>query len=913
MNMRKIIAVLAAVLMLCAAIPMGALSVTAATGDVAVDWNFDDGVAHFERGTAENGYMVFDATTADWQCAYQYIGTINSDTTYKVTFKAMANKDAELTFKIQNDWAPAHVAETVDVTTEWQEYELIVNSGTVNPPIVLFASGYTAANAPIYYIDDLKIVEIVDPALIGKVVNGDFSDNSGWTLGNGATIADGVLKLENPNAWGEAAMQTVPVKANTNYEITWKSQRISGSGAFYMTTMDASFANMQVTSGQSWMNNPSTDWLDHSITLNTGASEVIILKLTAEVDNAGAILLDDITIKEMKDPSFDGYITNGDFETGKKSPWNLYQSTVISADAAHTGDYGVHIVGVGNWGGLLEQDISGLVVGNEYVFSFWMKMNHQGVNVKIGDSYVGWFTSVGDWTLVTHKFTATATTAKILINGGGDGNPNPDLAADLYVDDFSIAEAIEPSDDGYIKNGNFEAGSLSPWQKIWDTQVAASIIDDGHDSPFGAKVTGKAPWGQLRQLINVEPNTDYKVTLWAKDVNNMALLVKDGGDTANILNTGINAGADWTEITAEFNSGDNTTVYLGVMVNDAASYGTFDDFKVEKIVCEHEYDDCLDADCNLCGETREPGHNLTYFEAVVATNCQETGHAEYWYCENCGCYFGDAEATWQHNPGWLFTTGDCVRPEGAADCATVPCELCGNDIYGYGEHDTGVPACQDGHCSKCDQAVTGYGHQNYDGPACLPGNCYYCGEAMEPVAHENGAWAPCLEGECSYGCGLTYPATAEHVNEDGNYNCDVCWSVLPHDCIDEDANGECDICYNTMPHDCIDEDGDHHCDICWGVMPHDCIDEDANGECDICWNPMPEEPPVVEIIYGDTDGDGEVTMFDSSLLSQYLSGYDVTLDEAAADTDGDGEVTMFDSSLLSQYLSGYDVTMGPQG
>ena len=36
MNMRKIIAVLAAVLLLCAAIPMGALSVAAA-GDVIVD------------------------------------------------------------------------------------------------------------------------------------------------------------------------------------------------------------------------------------------------------------------------------------------------------------------------------------------------------------------------------------------------------------------------------------------------------------------------------------------------------------------------------------------------------------------------------------------------------------------------------------------------------------------------------------------------------------------------------------------------------------------------------------------------------------------------------------------------------------------------------------------------------------
>ena len=895
MNMRKILAVLAAALMLCAAIPMGALSVTAATGDVAVDWNFDDGVAHFERGTAENGYMVFDATTADWQCAYQYIGTINSDTTYKVTFKAMANKDAELTFKIQNDWAPAHVAETVNVTTEWQEYELIVNSGTVNPPIVLFSSGYAAANAPIYYIDDLKIVEIVDPALIGKVVNGDFSSEEGWTLGTGATIADGVLTLNNPGLWSEAALQTVPVKANTNYEITWDSQRVSGTGAFNLFTLDGNNANLTKVAGQNWMNETSGNWVSNSYTVNTGASEVIKLKLSTEASNPGEILIDNFKITELKDPSFDGYIYNGDFETGKKSPWNLYQSTVISADAAHTGDYGVHIVGVGNWGGLLEQDISGLIVGNEYIFSFWMKMNHQGVNVKIGDSYVGWFTSVGDWTLITHKFTATATTAKILINGGGTGDANPDLAADLYVDDFSIAEAIEPSDDGYIVNGNFEAGSLSPWQKIWDSQVAASIVDDGHDSPFGAKVTGKAPWGQLRQLINVESNTDYKVTLWAKDVNNMSLLIKDGGDTVNILNAGINAGADWTEITAEFNSGDYTTVYLGVMVNDAASYGTFDDFKVEKIeaVCEHDYqlsggtfascetDGSEVYTCTKCGDsyteviTAYHNGNLEYSAAVDPIDCATPGHIEYYYCPGCNEYFADANAGEMINPWYINVTVDCVKPEGLADCADWTCEVCGNENYGSGEHDTGVPACQDGHCSKCDKDIAGYGHQNYDGPACLPGNCYYCGEAMEPVAHENGAWAPCLEGECSYGCGLTYPATADHVDEDGDNHCDTCWSVMPHDCIDEDGNYECDICWSTMPHDCIDEDGDLHCDICWGVMPHDCIDEDGDNWCDICWNLMPEEP--VEIIYGDANGDGIVDVLDEVLLAQYNAGWDVTL------------------------------------
>ena len=61
-NIRKIVAIVAAVLMLCSVIPM---SVFAAPGDVVLDKNFDDGNCGFERGYIENGYMVFDATTAD--------------------------------------------------------------------------------------------------------------------------------------------------------------------------------------------------------------------------------------------------------------------------------------------------------------------------------------------------------------------------------------------------------------------------------------------------------------------------------------------------------------------------------------------------------------------------------------------------------------------------------------------------------------------------------------------------------------------------------------------------------------------------------------------------------------------------------------------------------------------------------
>ena len=280
----------------------------------------------------------------------------------------------------------------------------------------------------------------------------------------------------------------------------------------------------------------------------------------------------------------------------------------------------------------------------------------------------------------------------------------------------------------------------------------------------------------------------------------------------------------------------------------------------------HAYDDCLDADCNLCGETREPGHNLTHFEAVEATNCQETSHDEYWYCENCGCYFGDAEATWQHNPGWLFTPGECVRPEGAADCAIVPCEVCGNDVYGYGEHD--VLACQGGTCSKCGDTIEGYGCANYDTPACEDGVCYYCGGFVAGFGHENGAWAPCCDGECAYGCGLIYPAAEDHVDEDGNDYCDNCWSHLA----------------------CMDEDGDNWCDVCWREMP---------------------EEPVVEIIYGDVNGDGFVDIMDAAQLQQRVAGWDVALNEAAADVNGDGFIDIMDAALLQQRVAGWDVTLGP--
>ena len=76
----------------------------------------------------------------------------------------------------------------------------------------------------------------------------------------------------------------------------------------------------------------------------------------------------------------------------------------------------------------------------------------------------------------------------------------------------------------------------------------------------------------------------------------------------------------------------------------------------------------------------------------------------------------------------------------------------------------------------------------------------------------------------------------------------------------------------------------------------------------ITWVPydgeIPEEP---EVIPGDINGDGKVNNKDASRLFQYLSGWDVEVDEARLDINGDGKVNNKDASRLFQYLSGWDV------
>ncbi len=157
----------------------------------------------------------------------------------------------------------------------------------------------------------------------------------------------------------------------------------------------------------------------------------------------------------------------------------------------------------------------------------------------------------------------------------------------LYEGGESVEIPTEPSYDGYIINGTFEIGSSSNWENLWNNNTVEMVT--GRDSLFAMKGTALGQYTQVRQKITVEPNTDYVIEVWAKNVSNTTLLLKDSSDS-NLKQTALlGSGSTWTKTTLEFNSGDNEFVYLGFMGGAAGATYTVDDVYMYK-VAEPSYD-----------------------------------------------------------------------------------------------------------------------------------------------------------------------------------------------------------------------------------------------------------------------------------------------------------------------------------
>ena len=478
---------------------------------------------------------------------------------------------------------------------KWINVTIPFNSGNNTNPNIMF-SNYRA-NAGQYYFDDIVLVradgkqepgaeepETPDtpsnpdaPVVSGNLVNnGTFEtgDANGWHANQSTTVNTEAAKTGNYGAYlsgkgsyGSLLYTNVDVVIGKSYVVKmWLKVKAVGVNIQVKETSDAG-----ASLAGKWCSADSySEWTQISFVVSPTTNSLFINICGAGNGNYETAYIDDVSVTEAP------IISNGDFEAGDLSGWEKWQSTTISANAAYEGSYGVNLKGNGSWGGMLNQNLA-VKNGKTYELSFWYKVNANGFTLQLqgvqsGTMYMNksYKSPVGQWTLLTVNVTSAGDNAiKLNFSGIGGSSANPDLAEDVYIDSISLVELKGASNDGYITNGDFE---YRDWNTHWSNVNNACTVSlvEGYNSSQALSIIAPT-WNQVRQKFSVEPNTDYQITLWAKNTTDITLILKTGATDQNYAQRSISAGSTWTEITYTFNSGDNNSLYLGFMGQESGN------------------------------------------------------------------------------------------------------------------------------------------------------------------------------------------------------------------------------------------------------------------------------------------------------------------------------------------------------
>ena len=586
-NLRKALALMLSLLMLCTIIPLGAVSVSAATP--VIDLDFNDGSAGGFSGASavqegpDGSYCLKYTFGGGYSSTYKSsVKNVYRDGTYVITFKAKASVAGTMGITIQDGgWANVYYTEKFQTTTSWKEYEITTNVGQ-NPTsggVILFKF-QDQGTAMDLWVDDLKMVEYEEPEpevpdepdepTTGEnlIKNGDFENSSNnWSLSSNGSIVSGgrtgsALQMKDPSGqYSAIATQTVSLDIGSVYTLTWWSKRVSGTGVFNLYLDGASY-----TGQQNWMTETSGNWVQQTIEF-TASSGNLLVKFSNEAANTtGTILIDDVVLTKNPEASFDGFIYNGDFEIGTTQNWTTYSNTAVSTAAAHSGNYGIMASGDGGWGGLMYQNTVGIEAGKTYTISMWAKAldSAHGVNIQVkdggteGNNLASKYFTTTAWTYI--EWTVTPTTNVICLNvcGGGTG-----ATETVYLDDIMFLEEKEPSFDGYFYNGDFETGKASPyWTVYQSTAVATGAKKEG---TYGLKMAGTgANYGGLAYQIitTLKTGKQYTISMWLKVVKDgVNVQVKNGSINGDSLASGYydtTSAGDWKEITLTFTAVSNT-------------------------------------------------------------------------------------------------------------------------------------------------------------------------------------------------------------------------------------------------------------------------------------------------------------------------------------------------------------------
>ena len=320
--------------------------------------------------------------------------------------------------------------------------------------------------------------------------------------------------------------------------------------------------------------------------------------------------------------------------------------------------------------------------------------------------------------------------------------------------------------------------------------------------------------------------------------------------------------------------------------------------------------------CSECDHTEtrtiDPlGHS--YQIQVTAPTCEAQGYTTH-TCTACGDTFVDS---------YVGAKGHSFRAEwrviNAAGC--IESGLEGRDCTACGYRET-RPIAPLGHSYQIQVTAPTCEAQGYTTHSCTRCNANYRDNYTNALGHTAGAYVRenIVESTCT---------------EKGQFDmviyCTVCNTELGRYLCTMPANGHSyDHRSETVAPTCTEQGYTTHICHCghsftdnyvsaaghswsgWNVVKEPTSTENGLQErrCAVCGVTERQDIPRLEVVCGDSNGDGRVNGLDLILVRQCLAGWDVTADRDAADLNGDGRVNALDLILLRQYLAGWDVTLG---
>ena len=615
MTMRKMLAVLATLAIMCAVLPLSTLFSAVADSNVIENTNFDDGDKHGWSSSSdvsvEDGVLVFSCTK-DWANVYKYANGMKANTDYVYTFRAKANMSTTMNIKINDNWGSDSAHVTFDVTTEWQEFTVNVNSGDYkSAPILMFSANVPASTGLVFYLDYVTITEgSAEPEVPSEpdapadgnlIVNGDFEtgDASGWETWQSTSISAAAAKdgaygahLVGNGSWGGLLNQTITVVPGNEYKLS------------FWINVNATGVNVQVKNGAGASIEGAGGWFDSNKKDKlvewtfTATDDKVFINFCGSGSAPEDVYVDNFVLictSEAGDqPVDDGLIKNGGFENEMANWENLWGSCTVSFVEGYNSSKAISIT-AGSWSQVRQLNIP-VDANSEYELSAMVKDSvNFGLIVKNGDDS-GDIANVvpetsSEWAKASFKFnTGDQTVIRVLLigwDGGGSaiiddvtlvkvGGSDP-VEPDEPVTPDEPDEPVTPPATGDVLNATFDGGEFDGIQSSSDIAI--------EDGALIFNVT--KDWGNIYSYITVEANTDYEISFRAKSKLGKSFWVKlhKGDWSGDIAQADAKLSTSWKDYTFTLNSGDNTSVILMVQYAGYAAEGEiayFDYITVKK-------------------------------------------------------------------------------------------------------------------------------------------------------------------------------------------------------------------------------------------------------------------------------------------------------------------------------------------